>query len=424
MTAGWKVNGPRWASTPGHQAWLSDHARRLLDFYAAAHNEAGGFFDLDADRRPLPTGWPPATAPQTTLFQTTRMVHVYSIGHLWGHPRSARMVDHGLRHLWDVHRDTRHGGYFWANGEAGPMNDSKQLYGHAFVLLAASTAKLAGHPDAERVLTDVSTVIDERFWEPGPGAAAEEFNADWSGGSDYRGGNGNMHFVESLLAAHEATGDSVYLDRALAVADRIIAMSTAANDWRIPEHYRADWSIDLDYGRDVFRPYGSTIGHWMEWSRLLLQLWVARGRRDSWLRDAAARLFGKAMSEGWDAERGGLYFTVGWDGRPVDRDRYWWPCTEGIAAAYWLGEHEGGGDLADFYESAYRQLWTWAADQLILPEGPWLHQLDDQLTPISNPWFGVPDVYHSLQATLIPTVPAESSVAAALAGTHGTKEAP
>jgi mannose/cellobiose epimerase-like protein (N-acyl-D-glucosamine 2-epimerase family) len=406
------ATGPRWARTPGHRAWLHERAGRLLEFYTAAHDPAGGFADLDVTGRPLPTGWPPAPEPQTSLFQTTRMVHVYAIAHLWGHPAGARMVEHGLEHLWSAHRDRTHGGYYWVNGTAGPLNDSKQLYGHAFVLLAASSAKLAGHPDAGRVLDDVATVIDEHFWEDGPGAAAEEFSADWSEGSDYRGANGNMHFVEALLAAYEATGDTLHLERAYAVTNRIIAVATAANGWRIPEHYRADWSVDLHYGRDVFRPYGSTIGHWLEWSRLLLQLWVARGKRDGWLHDAATTLFDKAVQEGWDAASGGFYFTVGWDGRPVDRDRYWWPCTEGIAAAYWLAEHTG----EERYESAYRRIWSWSRDHLVRADGPWLHQLDDSLEPISNPWYGVPDVYHGLQATLIPTVPATGSIVAGLLG--------
>jgi sulfoquinovose isomerase len=407
----WAVRGEPWAHAPGHRDWLHDRAARILEFYRVAQNPAGGFHDLDVTRRPLPTGWPPAAEPQTTLFQTTRMVHSYGIGHLWGFPGSAALVDHGMEHLWGVHRDQRHGGYFWANGTAGPINDTKQIYGHAFVLLAASTAQRAGHPDASRLLDDVASVIDERFWEVGPGAAAEEFSVDWGTKEDYRGANGNMHLVEALLAAHEATGDAEFLHRARQVSERIIVASAQPNDWRIPEHFHADWSIDHSYHRDVFRPYGSTIGHWLEWSRLLLQLWVAEGRREDWQRDAAVRLFDQAQAEGWEPERGGYYFTVGWNGEPIDRDRYWWPCTEGIAAAHWMRELIGG----DRYEQVYRRVWSWSHEHLLLDDGPWRHQLDDSLSPVQNPWYGVPDIYHSIQATLLPTVPATGSLVAGLA---------
>lgn len=408
-------SGPRWADTVGHRTWLNRWTHRSLDFYQAALNASGGFHDLDERRAPMPTGWPPAEVPQTTLFQTTRMVHVHALAHLWGRPDAARLVDHGMDHLWGVHRDGVHGGYFWTNADDGPLDPSKQLYGHAFVLLAASTASMAGHPGARLLLDDVTDVLWSRFWEEGPGAGREEFGRDWQPVVGYRGGNSNMHFVEALLAAAEVTGDEIYLDRALSVAHRIVAVGAAATEGRLPEHFHEDWSVDTEYGQDVFRPYGSTVGHWLEWSRLLLQLWVARGRRDEWLTSWSADLFARSMREGWDHERGGFYFTVGWDGKPVDRDRYWWPCTEGLAAAHWLGELLGGAE----YETAYRTIWAWCERHLMLSSGAWRHQLDPELQPTADPWFGVPDVYHCVQGLLIPTLPVSGSIAASLTRATG-----
>ena len=69
-------------------------------------------------------------------------------------------------------RDPVNGGYFWGVGYEAPTDTTKQAYGHAFVLLAASSAKVAGHPDADRLLTDISTVLAERFWEEAHGAVA------------------------------------------------------------------------------------------------------------------------------------------------------------------------------------------------------------------------------------------------------------
>ena len=40
----------------------------------------------------------------------------------------------------------------------------KQAYGHAFVLLAASAAKRASHPEADRLLADITNVIKTKFW--------------------------------------------------------------------------------------------------------------------------------------------------------------------------------------------------------------------------------------------------------------------
>jgi hypothetical protein len=82
------------------------------------------------------------------------------------------------------------------------------------------------------------------------------------------------------MAAFEATGDKAYLDMAESIAPLLIGKRATASRWRLPEHFNENWEIDPDYaGRDVFRPYGTTPGHWLEWTRLLLQLWQLGGRR-------------------------------------------------------------------------------------------------------------------------------------------------
>ena len=240
----------------------------------------------------------------------------------------------------------------------------------------------------------------------------EDFHPDWTPVETYRGQNSNMHLTEALMAAFEATGNEAYLVKAERIATLLIRERTAGNDWRLPEHYDEAWQIDFDYDRDVFRPFGSTIGHWLEWAKLLLQLWAITGRTKDWLPDAAARLFRQAAKEGWDAEAGGFYFTVDWQGKPVDRDRYWWPCTEGIGAAHFLGRATGEA----FYEGWYRRIWDWCDENLIDRRlGSWHHQLSDDLVPIRDPWYGKPDLYHSLQASLVPLVPTDGTIA------HGLK---
>ena len=134
------------------------------------------------------------------------------------------------------------------------------------------------------MLADVSEILDTRFWEPEHGASAEEFAADWTPVPGYRGQNANMHLTEALMAAFEATGERLYLDRAEQIADLVIRRSAAAAGWRVPEHFTEDWQVDRDYqGNEMFRPAGTTPGHALEWSRLLLQLWCLGDRRLAWL---------------------------------------------------------------------------------------------------------------------------------------------
>lgn len=411
--------GQRWIESQTHRRWLIDEANRLMDFYQAGITDPrGGFYDLDDHGRPLPTGWPPAEAPKRSLFSTARMVHCLALGHLMGRPGSDAFVDHGMRALWEIHRDQQHGGYHWSNGHTAPVDATKQAYGHAFVMLAASSAKAAGHPDADRLLDDVGTVVDEHFWDERHGVMREEFQEDWSPLGTYRGQNSNMHFTEALMAAAEVTGDTRYVDRATRITTLLIREKTATNQWRLPEHYHEDWSIDFDYDRDVFRPYGSTPGHWLEWSRLLVQLWELTDRREEWMLSAARRLFEQGVHEGWDSDRGGFFFTVDWEGKPVDRDRYWWPCAEGIGAAAVLAATTAttatAATTADgLYEAWYRRIWNFSERHLIdRQHGSWHHQLDDRLQPKTDPWYGKPDLYHSLQACLIPLLPTASTAVA------------
>ena len=402
------TNG-KWVALQSHQTWLNQQAEALFAFYERnIVNPLGGFYDLDDRGHPTAPGYGAGGAPARYLFATTRIVHAFSIAHLMGRPGADVIVDHGMNFLWNGHRDEECGGYFWGVGYEGPVDSVKQAYGHAFVLLAASSAKVAGHPDAERLLADVSTVIRDRFWEERFGAVAEEFTRDWRPFDSYRGQNSNMHLTEALMAAFEATEDSSYLRMAERVAARIVDANAAAYHWRLPEHFTSDWRVNSDYaGSPMFRPYGTTPGHSLEWSRLLLQIWELGERKQDWLRDASKSLFAQATTDGWDRVLGGFYYTLDWDGQPRIRDRYWWPCCEGIGAAAFLNAIFGDS----LYEDWYRRIWSFVATRFIDRRyGGWRAQVDDALRPNSDPFFGKNDIYHSLQACLIPTLPTTGSV--------------
>jgi mannose/cellobiose epimerase-like protein (N-acyl-D-glucosamine 2-epimerase family) len=405
------INCPntRWVDLPSHRAWLLQQAENLFAFFERSIvNPLGGFYDLDDEGRPTAPGYGAGGTPARYLFATTRIVHAFAIAHLMGRPGADVIIDHGMEFLWKGHRDPEHGGYYWSVGYDGPTNDTKQAYGHAFVLLAASSAKVAGHPEADRLLSNVSNLILDRFWEERYGAAAEEFTRDWRSYDSYRGQNSNMHLTESLMAAFETTNDSNYLHMAERIADLIVRRHAAENHWRLPEHFTADWLVNREYnGSPVFRPYGTTPGHWLEWSRLLIQLWELGGRKLDWLPSCSKSLFSQAVQDGWDQDAGGFYYTLDWAGMPHIRDRYWWPCCEAVGAAAFLG----ATDDDRFYEDWYRRVWSFIAAKFIdRDHGGWRAQLDDALRPNSGPFFGKVDIYHSLQSCLIPTLPTTGSV--------------
>jgi sulfoquinovose isomerase len=396
-----------WRQSNYHRGWLVQQADRLFDFYQfQSVNPKGGFFDLDSEGAPF--------GNLRQIHNTTRIVHCYAIAHLLGRPGADVIVDHGMAYLWNGHRDARHGGYIWSLDDSGPKDDTKQAYGHAFVLLAASGASRVGHPDAARLLADVTEVIERHFWEESHGAIAEEFANDWSPISAYRGQNSNMHMTEALMAAFEATGDKEYLRKAERIAELIIHRHAASLGYRVAEHFDTNWNIDNNYrGSDIFRPAGGTPGHWLEWARLLLQLWELGGRKLAWLPEASAKLFRSAVTLGWDTEKGGFFYTLDWENRPALRQKLWWPAAEGIGAAAFLAVH----DADPFYEDWYRRIWGFCNNHFIdHVHGSWHHELGEDLKPATSFFDGKPDVYHALQACLIPLFPATGSLTRVIAG--------
>ncbi|MFB2550036.1 AGE family epimerase/isomerase [Ensifer soli] len=403
-----------WLNAAYHRRWLWDRAEDLFDvFQYAAFNPAGGFHDLDAAGRPVDTA-----NPVRGIHSTARMVHCFAVGSLIGRPGSDAVVDHGMTYLWHHHRDALNGGYAWTVDDDGPADATKQGYGHAFVLLAASSARRVGHPLADRMLADVTEVLETRFWEERHGAIAEEFDGAWNPIPGYRGQNSNMHLTEALMAAFEATGDGTYLDKAERIADLIIRRRAGENGFRVAEHFDEEWQVDKAYrGNEMFRPSGTTPGHWLEWSRLVLQLWVLGGKRHDWMPEAAEALFARSMELGWDEVHGGFFYTLDWDDRPAKRAKLWWPACEGIGAAAFLINHRPSA----FHEASYRRIWdTVAAHFLDRTHGGWHEELTEDMRPARTIFAGKADIYHALQACMIPLFPATGSLTAAIIEARGT----
>lgn len=405
-TAG-NTMGSLWTSRSYHRNWLWRQADNVFDFTQEnAINPRGGFYDLTREGKPL--------TPDTQvrpIHIAARAAHCFAIGHLLGRPGCDAVVDHAMTFLWNRHRDTQNGGYFWSVDDAGPVDANKQAYGHAFVLLAASSASLVGHPLAAPMLADITDILNTRFWEAKHGAVAEEFTRDWKplNGGTYRGQNSNMHLTESLMAAFEATGEQHYLDKAESISNLVINCAARSMGWRVAEHFTADWQVDKTYyhENEMFRPAGTTPGHALEWARLVLQLWVLGGKRHGWMLEAGEQLFARAMADGWDKAHGGLFYTLDWNDTPDKRMKLWWPLCEAAGAAHFLNQHVP----STIHEEAYRRIWGVIAQSFIDTEhGGWHEEKTEDLKPSYALFPGKADIYHALQACIIPLFPATGSL--------------
>jgi mannose/cellobiose epimerase-like protein (N-acyl-D-glucosamine 2-epimerase family) len=348
------------------------------------------------------------------------MTHVFALGELLGGSGNTEyqaLVDHGVAALQGRLRDATHGGWYAAVDASGPTLDDKRGYEHAFVVLAASSAAAAGHQAAEALLAEALDVVESRFWREDDGLVVDVWDSSWQHLEDYRGVNANMHTVEAFLAAADVTGQDVWRQRALRIVERVVHGWARQNEWLLPEHFDTSWTPVLEYNREEpahpFRPYGVTIGHLFEWARLALHVSAALGEAaPGWLLADARDMFDAAVRLGWSVDGAeGFVYTVDWDGTPVVRDRLHWVVTEAIAAAAALHHATGEPAYADLYER-----WWDHADRLFVDrdQGSWHHELDHANRPAATVWEGKPDVYHAVQATLVPRLPLAPSLATAL----------
>jgi sulfoquinovose isomerase len=401
-----------WTDLASHRSWLDGEGRRLLSFAEQARREDAGFAWLDSAGTPL------LDRPLETWLNA-RMTHVFALASLRGIAEAGPFADHGVRALRGPLQDGEHGGWLAAASPDGrPSDPAKVAYQHAFVVLAASTATIAGRPGAEDLLQDALAVMEAHFWREDDGRCLEDWDRAWSTPEPYRGANSNMHAVEAFLAAADVTGDGAWRERALRIAGHVVNETARAYSWRLVEHFDAQWRPLPEYNRDSpghpFRPYGATVGHWLEWSRLLLHLDASLAAPPDWLLEAAIALFDSALAQGWAVDgRPGFVYTVDWDGRPVVRTRMHWVLAEAIAAAAALRRRTGDNR----YEQHYRAWWEHATEVFLdLRDGSWRHELDERNRPASTVWQGKPDVYHAYQATLFPQLPLSPVAAVALAG--------
>ncbi|MGW6376114.1 AGE family epimerase/isomerase [Rhodococcus sp. NPDC055112] len=398
-------------TTRHDERWLEAETHRLLSFGIDSSDRRKGFGWLtddgavDQDR-------------ERFTWVNCRMTHVYALGHLLGYPGADDAMRDGVEALMTTLHDNQSGGWYpsvTANGT--PAASTKDAYDHAFVLLAASSAVVAEAPGARALLASALRIWEKYWWDEIEGLTRDRWSHDWGSCDAYRGANANMHTVEALLAVGDVTGDPIHHQRALRITARIVHEFTRTNRWLMPEHFDADWQPDLEYNGDLpddpFRPYGVTIGHLLEWSRLCLNLAASLGEEaPAWLTEDAIALFDTAIRFGWEADgHPGFVYTVGWDGAVIVPTRLHWVVCEAASAAAALAIATG----ASWYTTWSETFWAYAEATFIdRKQGSWHHERTPEGLASASVWTGKPDLYHAVQATLIPRLPLAPSLATAV----------
>jgi mannose/cellobiose epimerase-like protein (N-acyl-D-glucosamine 2-epimerase family) len=224
-------------------------------------------------------------------------------------------------------RDPRHGGWFYSVDAAGaPLDTTKDLYTHAFVVFACAAHYAAsGDRDARRVVEETAALIQDRF-APHRGDAlldaARHDDFSSSGGGPLQ--NPLMHLTEAWLAADDAFDDTAFADALARTAQAIERTFVDATTGCVAE-------LPLGAAGNRFEP-----GHQFEWFYLV----DAAGERvaQTGLRDALARAFAFAERHGVDARTGGVSAALDAQGACIDDTQRIWAQTEYLRA---LATHGG-----------------------------------------------------------------------------------
>lgn len=398
--------------TAENQEFLKRIREGLLSFGHQFPSPGGSSYYLGDDGTP----W---KERNRETWITSRMTHVYSIGSMLGHEGSEALADAALKGLRGELHDDKNGGWYAGLTKDNEVVPTKQCYAHAFVILAASSGVLADREGARELLKDALVLYDLRFWNEEEGLSCDTWNTEFTELDSYRGLNANMHTVEAFLAAADVTEDEKYRVRAGRIIHHVLGWAKD-NSWRIPEHFSSDWVPDLECNKDrpddQFKPYGATPGHGIEWARLIAQWALSTYKEDKEgaapYVQAAENLYNRAVGDGWNADGApGIVYTTDWNGKPVVHDRMHWTLAEAINTSAVLFHITGNEKYAADYAEFMKYL-----DEKVLDHvhGSWFHQLDQENNLLETVWPGKSDIYHALQATLIPYYDPSLSIAVAV----------
>ncbi|HVE07682.1 MAG TPA: AGE family epimerase/isomerase [Paraburkholderia sp.] len=316
------------ASTIAGAAALREHfARVVLPMWRGpGFNEALGLpYEAVAGdgRTPLPVTRYRAMACARQLF-------VFSQAGAAAHAQ--RLFDMLLHYF----QDHKRGGWFYSvDAQGAPLDTTKDLYTHAFVVFAcAEYAARSGNRDARDTLLRTSELIETRFavrnGEPAHGLLHAALSADFATVTSSLQQNPLMHLTEAWLAARDATGDAAFdsaLERLGGAIARVFVHAPTGCIAELPLVAQ----LQSEGAANRLEP-----GHQFEWFWLVRQ--AGAPLEASGLHEALERAFRFAQQQGVDPATGGVAAALDESGRMQDATQRIWAQSEYLRALAVHGE--------------------------------------------------------------------------------------
>lgn len=236
--------------------------------------------------------------------------------------------------------DAKRGGWYYSIGpDLEPLDTTKDLYTHAFVVFACSEYFLrTGSAEAQAVLRDTAAIIEDRFK-----TAEREDLLNGALDCDFKRvlvppiQNPIMHLAESYLSARAAVGDSSF-DDALRRIGKMVARTFLDE--------KTGCILEFPCGNN-----GNRIepGHQFEWFYLVQSSAFQWAEGD--LKTSLRRAFDFAQRWGVDTLTGGVRAALNLDGSVQDATQRIWAQTEYLRA---LASKAGSGYTHELAEATAR----------------------------------------------------------------------
>jgi mannose-6-phosphate isomerase len=262
------------------------------------------------------TGQQPLPVTRFRAMACARQLFVFSQTEAVTPAAHAHTLFEALLHHFE---DRERGGWFFSvDPQCAPLDTTKDLYTHAFVVFAcAAYGERFGVRDALDVAHRTSALIVDRF-----AASNGLFNAALDAGFAHVSGtpvqNPLMHLTEAWLAARDATGDAAYDTAITRLVEAVARTFLHAPTGCIAE-------LPLGDANNRLEP-----GHQFEWFYLASR---AAGRLGASGLDAQlARAFAFAVQQGVDPATGAVCAALDEQGRVIDPTQRIWAQTEYLRA--------------------------------------------------------------------------------------------
>ena len=357
-------------------AWLRQSALPLWSDVGV--DKASGMFveRLDLNGAPL------SEVPRRLMVQA-RQIFVFAEAHARGWYSGGELAERaGEMMVRSFFRDDA-GWIFSVTPEGRPVDETRDLCAHAFVLFAlASLNRLTGSDHWLKLAEETIGFLDANLSTPATGGYAESVPAK----PGPRRQNPHMHLLEALIALDEQSPGGTYRRRAGQIIDLFETRFLHGSSPVLVELY------DDDLRPTVKPPFCFEPGHHFEWAWLLTrEAALAERPRSSAIADHlcdVAHLFGRTKDQVFFDEVDG-------SGHALVRSTRLWPCTEAIrATASRLGHaRQSLTSLQALVEAMQRRFLAGA------PDGCWIDHLGADDRPLSQ-YVPASSLYHIVGAAI------------------------